>query len=167
MGANRTAAGGRTQQLTALAEGPCEPAVTERGSAGEPGLLEPRSRASSFAGQADKELNVDLLELDGEDWRPRPPEERKAKLAKLLANARAGIQNSEHLEGDGAVGRRCSRRGQQDSSMRFVIIFETRPYAAVAVALAGWLIGRRGGPRLIGVLSFLPFAKSPIASALR
>jgi bifunctional non-homologous end joining protein LigD len=45
----------------------------------------------------------DLLELDGEDWRPRPLEERKAKLAKLLANARAGIQYSEHLEGDGAA----------------------------------------------------------------
>jgi ATP-dependent DNA ligase len=30
----------------------------------------------------------DLLELDGEDWRPRPLEERKAKLAKLLAMRR-------------------------------------------------------------------------------
>jgi bifunctional non-homologous end joining protein LigD len=38
----------------------------------------------------------DLLELDGEDWRPRPLEERKAKL---LTAARAGIQFSEHLEG--------------------------------------------------------------------
>jgi bifunctional non-homologous end joining protein LigD len=45
----------------------------------------------------------DLLELDGEDWRPRPLEERKAKLATLLANARAGIRYSEHLEGDGAA----------------------------------------------------------------
>jgi hypothetical protein len=42
----------------------------------------------------------DLLELDGEDWRPRPLEERKAKLAKLLAKAPAGVQYSEHLEGD-------------------------------------------------------------------
>jgi bifunctional non-homologous end joining protein LigD len=45
----------------------------------------------------------DLLELDGEDWRPRPLEERKATLQKLLANARAGNQFSEHLEGDGAT----------------------------------------------------------------
>jgi bifunctional non-homologous end joining protein LigD len=45
----------------------------------------------------------DLLELDGEDWRPRPLEERKAQLAKLLATAPAGIQYSEHLEGDGAA----------------------------------------------------------------
>jgi bifunctional non-homologous end joining protein LigD len=45
----------------------------------------------------------DLLELDGEDWRPRPLEERKAQLATLLAKAPAGIQYSEHLEGDGAA----------------------------------------------------------------
>jgi ATP-dependent DNA ligase len=45
----------------------------------------------------------DLLELDGEDWRPRPLEERKARLAKLLAKTPAGIQYSEHLEGDGAA----------------------------------------------------------------
>jgi bifunctional non-homologous end joining protein LigD len=45
----------------------------------------------------------DLLELDGEDWRPRPLEERKAKLERLLSGARAGIQYSEHMEGDGAA----------------------------------------------------------------
>jgi bifunctional non-homologous end joining protein LigD len=45
----------------------------------------------------------DLLELDGEDWRPRPLEERKAMLASLLANAPAGIHYSEHLDGDGAT----------------------------------------------------------------
>jgi bifunctional non-homologous end joining protein LigD len=45
----------------------------------------------------------DLLELDGEDWRPRPLLERKARLAKLLAKTSAGIQYSEHLEGDGAA----------------------------------------------------------------
>jgi bifunctional non-homologous end joining protein LigD len=45
----------------------------------------------------------DLLEFGGENWRPRPLEERKAKLQNLLATARAGIQFSEHLEGDGAA----------------------------------------------------------------
>jgi bifunctional non-homologous end joining protein LigD len=45
----------------------------------------------------------DLLEFDGEDWRPRPLEERKAKLAKLLAQTSAGIQYSEHMDGDGAA----------------------------------------------------------------
>jgi ATP-dependent DNA ligase len=45
----------------------------------------------------------DLLELDGEDWRPQPLQERKAMLAKLLAKPSPGIQYSEHLEGDGAA----------------------------------------------------------------
>jgi bifunctional non-homologous end joining protein LigD len=45
----------------------------------------------------------DLLELHGEDWRPRPLEERKGRLAKLLAGTPAGIQYTEHLEGDGAA----------------------------------------------------------------
>jgi bifunctional non-homologous end joining protein LigD len=49
------------------------------------------------------DAGFDLLELDGEDWRPRPLEERKARLEKLLAKAPAGIQYSEHLEGDGAA----------------------------------------------------------------
>ena len=45
----------------------------------------------------------DLLELHGEDWRPRPLAERKARLEKLLAKSPPRIQDSEHLEGDGAV----------------------------------------------------------------
>jgi bifunctional non-homologous end joining protein LigD len=57
----------------------------------------------------------DLLELDGEDWRPRPLDERKAQLEQLLkigllSKGRPrrkalgfGIQFVEHLEGDGAA----------------------------------------------------------------
>jgi ATP-dependent DNA ligase len=45
----------------------------------------------------------DLLELDGEDWRQRPLEERKARLAELLAKAPTGIHFVEHMEGDGAT----------------------------------------------------------------
>jgi bifunctional non-homologous end joining protein LigD len=45
----------------------------------------------------------DLLELHGEDLRPRPLEERKAKPAKLLVKTPAGIQYTEHLEGDGVA----------------------------------------------------------------
>jgi hypothetical protein len=45
----------------------------------------------------------DLLELDGTDWRQRTLEERKHRLAELLATAPPGIQYSEHLEGDGAA----------------------------------------------------------------
>jgi ATP-dependent DNA ligase len=36
----------------------------------------------------------DLLELDGEDWRPRPLAQRKVALAKLFAKAPAGISFS-------------------------------------------------------------------------
>jgi bifunctional non-homologous end joining protein LigD len=45
----------------------------------------------------------DLLEFDGDDWRPRSLEARKAQLERLLAKAPAGIQYSQHLEGDGAT----------------------------------------------------------------
>jgi bifunctional non-homologous end joining protein LigD len=43
----------------------------------------------------------DLIELDGEDWRLRPLEEHKARLAKLLRGD--GIYLSEHLACDGAI----------------------------------------------------------------
>jgi len=45
----------------------------------------------------------DLLELDGEDWRPQPLESRKARLEKLVAKAPVGIHFNEHLDGDGAT----------------------------------------------------------------
>jgi len=44
----------------------------------------------------------DLIELDGEDLRPAPLEQRKSKLEKLLAHG-DGIRFSEHLDGDGAI----------------------------------------------------------------
>jgi ATP-dependent DNA ligase len=37
------------------------------------------------------------------DWRQRPLEERKARLAELLAKAPTGIHFVEHMEGDGAT----------------------------------------------------------------
>jgi len=45
----------------------------------------------------------DLLELNGEDWRPQPLEGRKARLAKILSNNGEGIYLNEHLIGDGAT----------------------------------------------------------------
>jgi bifunctional non-homologous end joining protein LigD len=45
----------------------------------------------------------DLLELDGDHWRSRPLEERKARLAKLLSKAGGGVYLSEHLAGEGGV----------------------------------------------------------------
>jgi bifunctional non-homologous end joining protein LigD len=45
----------------------------------------------------------DLLELNSEDLRQPPLDERKSKLAKLLRSSRhSGIALNEHLEADGA-----------------------------------------------------------------
>jgi bifunctional non-homologous end joining protein LigD len=44
----------------------------------------------------------DLIELDGEDLRPAPLEQRKGRLERLLAHS-DGIRFSEHLDGDGAI----------------------------------------------------------------
>jgi ATP-dependent DNA ligase len=48
-------------------------------------------------------LRLRLACAPREDWRPRPLEARKARLAKLLAKAPAGLQYTEHLERDGAA----------------------------------------------------------------
>lgn len=45
----------------------------------------------------------DLLELDGVDLRPRPIEERKRALAKLLRRPHPGIALNEHYEEDGTI----------------------------------------------------------------
>jgi bifunctional non-homologous end joining protein LigD len=45
----------------------------------------------------------DLLELNGEDLRSLPLEERKARLAKLINDTNDGIEVAELLEGDGRV----------------------------------------------------------------
>jgi bifunctional non-homologous end joining protein LigD len=45
----------------------------------------------------------DLLEFDGEDFRPLPLSERKARLARLLARKHTGVVLNEHTDEDGAV----------------------------------------------------------------
>jgi bifunctional non-homologous end joining protein LigD len=45
----------------------------------------------------------DLLELDGEDLRPVPLGERKARLAKLLGRKTGGIIFNEHTDENGAT----------------------------------------------------------------
>jgi bifunctional non-homologous end joining protein LigD len=45
----------------------------------------------------------DLLELNGEDFRPKPLVERKQRLAKLLSKDRIGLRYVDHLEGDGST----------------------------------------------------------------
>jgi bifunctional non-homologous end joining protein LigD len=49
----------------------------------------------------------DLLELDGEDFRPKPLLERKKRLGKLLGKDRTNIRYVEHLNGDGPDGLRA------------------------------------------------------------
>jgi bifunctional non-homologous end joining protein LigD len=44
----------------------------------------------------------DLLELNGEDYRPLPFSKRKLRLARLLSRAGAGLAFNEHIEADGA-----------------------------------------------------------------
>ena len=56
-------------------------------------------------GTADSEASLvafDLLGLDGEDLRQRPLEERRDKLARLIAGV-DGLLFSEAIEGEGAV----------------------------------------------------------------
>jgi ATP-dependent DNA ligase len=48
-------------------------------------------------------LAFDLLELDGEDLRRIPIEQRKRQLAKLVRRPQAGIVVNEVFEGDGGV----------------------------------------------------------------
>ena len=45
----------------------------------------------------------DLLERDGEDLRPHPLAERKARLAKLVGRSDRGIVYNEHTDEDGAT----------------------------------------------------------------
>jgi bifunctional non-homologous end joining protein LigD len=45
----------------------------------------------------------DMLEIDGEDLRSTPLEQRKMRLRKLLTNRKLGIVYNEHLQGDGAA----------------------------------------------------------------
>ena len=45
----------------------------------------------------------DLLELDGEDLRRQPIEDRKRRLVTLLRGAHSTIVINEHFEGDGEI----------------------------------------------------------------
>ena len=44
-----------------------------------------------------------LLELNGDDLRPLPLEQRKARVAELLAPITGGVELPEHIEADGAI----------------------------------------------------------------
>jgi bifunctional non-homologous end joining protein LigD len=60
----------------------------------------------------------DLLELDGEDLRRTPIEERKRILAKLLSDAHEGIAFNGHYTGDGATSTSTPARSAARASCR-------------------------------------------------
>ena len=45
----------------------------------------------------------DLLELNGDDWRRRPIEDRKLALLRLMRRAKSGLQYNEHVYGNGEL----------------------------------------------------------------
>jgi bifunctional non-homologous end joining protein LigD len=55
------------------------------------------------AGESAVLCAFDLLELDGQDLRRRPIEERKGLLAKLLNGQQTSIVLNQVYEGDGAI----------------------------------------------------------------
>jgi len=59
----------------------------------------------------------DLLELDGEDLRPMPIEVRKRKLVRLVHNAGAGLQLSQHQPAP-ALGRSGNVRARLQAGLR-------------------------------------------------
>jgi bifunctional non-homologous end joining protein LigD len=98
-----------TRIRDAVAELPVESVVLD----GEAILLRPDNTSDfeglrSRQGQAEAILVAyDIMELDGQDVRPEPLEERRKRVAKLLSRSnkamRDGIQLSEAITGDGAA----------------------------------------------------------------
>ncbi len=67
----------------------------------------------------------DLLEVDGEDLRRTPIEERTGTLAKILGHPHEGIAFNQHYTGDGAIifkARLCARlRGHRVEAARLAL----------------------------------------------
>jgi ATP-dependent DNA ligase len=87
----------------------------------------------------------DLLELNGRDLRREPIEIRKAGLARLLRNAKPGLQLSEHIEHEAAI------------------VFEH----ACKLGLEGIVSKRRGSRYQSGRSSLWLKSKNPEAPAVR
>ena len=76
---------------------PCLPSPSSKPPTGAAWLHETRAHDAAVCLYA-----FDLIELDGNDLRPAPLEQRKGKLERLLTRS-DGIRFSEHMEGDGAT----------------------------------------------------------------
>ncbi len=87
----------------------------------------------------------DLLELDGEDLRKRPIEQRKRALVKLLPRPHAGIALNAHFDGAGAI------------------VFKQ----ACALGCEGIVSKRLGSPYRGGRVDHLLKIKNPAAPAVK
>jgi bifunctional non-homologous end joining protein LigD len=81
----------------------------------------------------------DLLEFDGEDFRPLPLAQGKAQLARLLARMNAGIAVNEHTDDDGAVvfGHACTMGLEGIVSKRLTQLPDTTRTRARAPGVGG------------------------------
>jgi bifunctional non-homologous end joining protein LigD len=100
----------------------------------------------------------DLLELDGEDLRRVPIEERKAALAKLLRRPIDGIAFNEHYGGEGEIiyKHACARlRGDRIKAPRFDVSLRSRRVLAEGQESggAGGHARGRGGVELGSIMS--------------
>jgi bifunctional non-homologous end joining protein LigD len=113
----------------------------------------------------------DLLELDGEDFRPLPLAKRKDRLARLVARVPVGIAINEHTDEDGAVVflHACKMGLEGIVSKRLTAPYRSGPYNEHG---GGHLCAarRRGSPqaperrRACGP-TFVLFAKRPSRDA--
>ena len=87
----------------------------------------------------------DLLEMDGEDLRHTPIEQRKDMLAKLLSHPHEGIAFNQHYAGDGAI------------------VFKN----ACALGCEGIVSKRLGSPYRSGRVDHWLKVKNPAAPAVR
>jgi bifunctional non-homologous end joining protein LigD len=74
----------------------------------------------------------DLIELNGDDLRRTPIEERKAALTKLLSRAGPRIQLNEHIEEDGALSSNMHATSGLKASCRSA---RARPTARAALRI--------------------------------
>jgi bifunctional non-homologous end joining protein LigD len=96
----------RLSAIAAAAEGVKAKSFTIDGEAvvlGPDGLSRFEELQRRTAAHAAILYAFDLIELDGQDLRRRPFLERKAALAQLLGDLKAGILLNEHISEDGAT----------------------------------------------------------------
>jgi bifunctional non-homologous end joining protein LigD len=87
----------------------------------------------------------DLIEHDGEDLRDRPFLERKAALARLLCDAKAGILLNEHIAADGATvfAHACRLGAEGIVSKKVDGAYQSGPWVWIKVRNPASIAGQR------------------------